>query len=104
MLFLYSHVCIKNETTKELLNDYVLKRIATQELLQRFPNSLYMAELDHLAGLARQLYEREYVNHKEPDIRTALVIEGSRRLIYQAELWHVDQVITISISSVIKNY
>lgn len=105
MSFLYSHVCIKDDTNEKFLDEYVIRQeLEKKEFDRRLFNIVFLGEFEHLKNIVDKLYQREYAKQDQiPEILTALRFE-TYKTSFEVELRHLNQHITISISSVIKNY
>ena len=103
--FLYSHVCIKDDTNETFLDEYVLRQELTNTVdNNRLFNTIFLGEFEHLKTIVDKLYQREYAKHnQQPEILTALRFE-THKTAFEIELRHLNKHITISISSVIKNF
>lgn len=105
MSFLYSYVCIKDDTNDKFLDEYIIRQeLEKKSFDHRLFNIVFLCELGHLKTIVDKLYQREYAKQDQtPEILTALRFE-TYKTAFEVELRHLNQHITISISSVIKNY
>ena len=106
MSFLYSHVCIKDDTNEKFLDEYVVRQeLEKKSFDHRLFIIVFLGELEHLKIIVDKLYQREYAKQDQtpPDILTAIRF-GNHTTAFEVDLRHLNQHITICISSVIKNY
>ncbi len=106
MSFVYSHVCIKDDTNDKFLDEYIIRQeLEKKSFDHRLFNIVFLGELKHLKHIVDYIYQREYAKQDQtpPEILTALRFEAYKTS-FEVELRHLNQHVTISISSVIKNY
>jgi phage terminase large subunit len=105
MSYLYSHVCIKDDTNNKFLDEYVIRQeLEKKEFDRRLFNIVFLGELKHLKTIVDNIYQREYAKQDQtPEILTAIRF-GNHTTAFEIELRHLNQHITICISSVIKNF